>query len=137
MKRELLTHIKGTATCNQTISDESTSTTLRRKPNEGVVNWTIPKEEQVQKVLLGVEGSNNHVYIGANFHPNKKIQLHVLLKEYKDVFSWKYTNLRGISKHIGLHKIALELGTIPTQSQCCHLNPNYVGRVNEDLQQLL
>lgn len=51
-------------------------------------------------MFLGAEGSNEPIFIGANLYPNKKTQLHVLLKEYKDVFPWKYTNLRRILEHI-------------------------------------
>lgn len=47
-------------------------------------------------MLLGVEDSNEHVYIGANLQPDERRQLLGLLKEFKDVLAWKYIDLKGI-----------------------------------------
>lgn len=107
MKKKLLIHIKGTTTYDRIVNTKLASTTLSKQP-DGVVHWTIPKEEQVKKVLLGAEGSIEHVYIGANLQSDESSQLLNLLKEFKDVLAWKYTDLKGIPKHIGLHKIVLE-----------------------------
>lgn len=86
-----------------------------------VVKWTILEAKQVKKVLLGEKGSSKYIYIGANSQLEERYKLHTLLKEFKDVFAWKYTNLKGIPKHIGLsHKIILE-------PKSCLYNPSTIG----------
>jgi len=46
-------------------------------------------------------------------------------KEYKDIFGWTYTNLKGIQPHIAQHKIELDT-TIPLTHQTRYwMNPNY------------
>lgn len=53
------------------------------------------------------------------------------------MFTWKYTDLKGIPEHIGLHKIVLEPRAVAVQSQCYRMNPNYIGKVKEEIQRLL
>lgn len=118
MNKELLTHIKGHSPCNQTISSKPTRAMLsQQSKDDRVVKWTIPKEEQVEKLFLGEVGSNKHVYIKANLQLGEKDKLHNFLKEYKDVFSWKYTNLERVPEHINIHNIILEPKNMHVQSQ--------------------
>jgi hypothetical protein len=60
-----------------------------------------------------------------------------LLKEFKNVFAWKYKDLKGIPPKLTQHRIELDI-TIPLAHQAKYkLNPNYVTIVKQDLTKLL
>jgi len=59
------------------------------------------------------------------------------LKEFKDVFAWTYTDLKGIPIELTQHKIELDT-TIPLAHQAKYkLNPNYVIVMKQDIDKLL
>jgi hypothetical protein len=60
-------------------------------------------------------------------------QLIELLKEFKDIFTWTYKNLKGISLNITQHRIELDT-LIPLVHQARYrLNPNYATIVKQDI----
>jgi hypothetical protein len=60
-----------------------------------------------------------------------------LLKEFKDVFTWTYKDLKGIPLELAQHKIELDT-TIPLAHQARYrLNPNYATVIKQDVDKLL
>jgi hypothetical protein len=60
-----------------------------------------------------------------------------LFREYKDIFAWNYTDLKGIPPQIVEHHIELDT-TIPLAHQARYrMNPNYATIVKQDLDKLL
>ena len=60
-----------------------------------------------------------------------------LLKEYRDVFAWTYTDMEGIDPKFYEHKINLKEGAIPVKQQRYRMNPNYAKQVKEEIDRLL
>jgi hypothetical protein len=59
------------------------------------------------------------------------------LKEFKDVFTWTYKDLKRIPPKLAQHKIELD-STIPLAHQTKYrLNPNYATMVKQDINKLL
>jgi hypothetical protein len=59
------------------------------------------------------------------------------LKEFKDVFAWKYKDLKGIPSKLAQHKIELDT-IIPWAHQAKYnLNPNYATLVKQNINNLL
>jgi hypothetical protein len=59
------------------------------------------------------------------------------LKEFKDVFTWTYKDLKGIPLELAEHKIELDT-TIPLTHQARYrLNPNYAMTMKQDIDKLL
>ncbi len=60
-----------------------------------------------------------------------------LLKEFKDIFTWTYKDLKGIPLELAQHIIELDI-TIPLTHQAMYkLNPNYVTIVKQNIDKLL
>jgi hypothetical protein len=59
-----------------------------------------------------------------------------LLKEFKDVFSWTYKDLKNIPLKIAQHRTELETTVPPIHQTRCWLNPNYVVIVKQDIDKL-
>ncbi len=59
------------------------------------------------------------------------------MKEFKDVFTWTYKDLKGIPLELAEHKIELDT-TIPLTHQARYrLNPNYAMTMKQDIDKLL
>ena len=60
-----------------------------------------------------------------------------LFMEYKDVFAWNHTELKGIDPRVCQHKIPLKMDAKPVRMQRYKMNPNYAKRVKEEIDALL
>jgi hypothetical protein len=60
------------------------------------------------------------------------LEVEQLLKEFKDVFTWTYKDLKRIPPKLAQHRIELDT-TIPLY----RLNPNYATIVKQDIDKLL
>ncbi len=65
------------------------------------------------------------------------VEVEFLLKEYKDVFTWSYKDLKGIPPHISQHWIELDTMIPPSHQNRYRMNPNYTVVVKQDLDKLL
>lgn len=66
-----------------------------------------------------------------------KQELTDLLQEFKDIFAWNYTDMKGVDPKFCMHKINLKKDAIPLVSQRYRMNPNYAKAVKEELDKLL
>ncbi len=64
-------------------------------------------------------------------------ELHILLKEFKDVCAWTYKDLKGIPPKLAEHIIELDTSIPPTHQARCILNLKYVAVVKHDIDKLL
>jgi hypothetical protein len=59
------------------------------------------------------------------------------LKEFKDVFTWTYKDLKGIPPKLAQHKIELDITILLTHQAKYKLNPNYIIAIKQDIDKLL
>ncbi len=77
------------------------------------------------------------IKINAQLTKEKIGELQTLLKEFKDVFTQTYKDLKGIFLELVQHKIELDT-SIPVAHQARYkLNPNYATIVKQDIGKLL
>lgn len=64
--------------------------------------------ENAKKIYLAREGEEPRpAYIAADLEPDEEELLVKTLKEYRDVFSWSYRNLKGVDPDICQHTIPM------------------------------
>jgi len=96
--------------------------------NLQIVNWTLI-EEQLIKLKLSKEANPQYIKINSQLTKEKIEELHMLLKEFKDVFAWTYKNLKGVPLKLTQHIIELDT-SIPLAHHVRYiLNHNYVAVV--------
>jgi hypothetical protein len=61
----------------------------------------------------------------------------MLLKEFEDVFTWTYKDLKSISPKLVQHRIELDTLMPPTHQARYRLNLNCVAIVKHDIDKLL
>ena len=95
------------------------------------------KEDDLQELNLGSEGEPQTVKISVHVEGQFKQELIDLLQEFKDIFAWKYTDMKGVDPQFCMHKINLKKDAVPVVSQRYRMNPNYAKAVKEELDKLL
>ena len=65
------------------------------------------------------------------------LELKQLLKEFKDVFTWTYKDLKWIPPELTQHRIELDTTIPPTHQARYRLNLNYATVVKQDIDKLL
>ncbi len=74
---------------------------------------------------LGTEANLQYIKVNSQLAKEKIQELQMLLKEFKDVFTWTYNDMKGIPPKLVQHKIELDI-SIPLAHQARYkLNPNY------------
>jgi hypothetical protein len=61
-----------------------------------ITRWTLTKYQQLMKFNLGTNAESHMVKINAHLEIGKVLELEKLLKEFKDVFTWTYKDLKRI-----------------------------------------
>ena len=59
------------------------------------------------------------------------------MQEFKDIFAWKYIDMKGVDPQFCMHRINLKKDVVPIISQRYRMNPNYAKAVKEELDKLL
>jgi hypothetical protein len=65
------------------------------------------------------------------------LEIEQLLKEFKDVFTWTYKDLKGIPPKLAQHIIELDIIILSAHHAKNKLNPNYIIEVKQDIDKLL
>jgi hypothetical protein len=89
------------------------------------------------KINLGYEKNLQRVKISVDLKPIVNYELIDLSKEFKDIFSWTYKDLKNIPPDITQHQIELDT-SIPLAHQAKYrLNPNYATIIKHNIDKLL
>ncbi|MCO5588364.1 hypothetical protein L7F22_042319 [Adiantum nelumboides] len=94
------------------------------------------KQDDLEDMNLGTEGNPQKVRVSANLDQTFRRGLQDLLREYKDVFAWHYSDMKGVDPAFCEHKINLKADAVPVIQQRYRLNPNYAKQVKEELDKL-
>ena len=55
-----------------------------------------PHQEEIRIINLGEEGEEKQVKVGTTMTEEIQRQLHTLLQEFRDVFTWSYQDMPGL-----------------------------------------
>ena len=91
------------------------------------------KVQETRKVNIGMEKSRK-VYLGVDCTTEEVDQYVALFKEYIDVFSWTYDNLKAYDKMIFQHIISLREEAKPVKPKIRMLNPKLKPLVKNELE---
>ncbi|MCO5580005.1 hypothetical protein L7F22_033871 [Adiantum nelumboides] len=94
-------------------------------------------EDRLQDLNLNTEAEPQLVRVSATLDNQFKAKLKELLLEFKDVFAWKYTDMKGVEASFCQHKINLKADVVPVVQQRYMMNPNYAKQVKEEIDKLL
>ena len=94
---------------------------------------SVRKVQGTQKINIGTYSSFRYVNLGIDCTPEKIVQYGTLFKEYFDVFSWTYDDLKEYEKSTFRHVIPLKEGVNPFKQKLKNINPKLKPLVNIEL----
>jgi ribonuclease HI len=92
---------------------------------------------QFETVNLGSEFSPQNVNLGKNCSPEERQAYIKLFKEYKDIFTWMYEDLKTYDTNIIQHVIPMKSQTKPFQQKLRKMHPSLEPQVKAELNKLL
>lgn len=109
---------------------------MRQKPDKPGVSYDGPEDaKEVNIAELGAEPRN--VWIATNLSPDEEELLVATLKEYRDVFSWSYKDLKGVDPEICQHTIPMREDAKPSKQRPYTYNENFGNKIKEEIDKLL
>jgi hypothetical protein len=97
---------------------------------------SIRKVQETQKINIGTQDSPKYVNLGTSCTEKEVDQYTTLFKEFYDVFSWTYDDLKEYDKSIFQHIIPLKEGTKSVRKKLRIVNPKLKPLVKIELEKL-
>ena len=98
----------------------------------------VVAEEELEEVDLG-SGSQEPrpISINASLIEKEKSELVLLLKEFKDVFAWNYSEMLGLDPGLIAHKLNVDLQAKPVAQPARIFHTKIEGKIVKEVQKLL
>ena len=87
------------------------------------------KASTLESLNLGSDQNPRTLQIANNLSTGERATLKRLLTDYQDVFTWSYTDMKGLDPQYFQHQIHLLPHAWPVQQRRYRMNPNYVDKV--------
>jgi hypothetical protein len=85
---------------------------------KGMKNFKINiSSMQYEVINLGTKKNHQNVNLGTKFSPTERVAFVNLFREYKDMFYWKYSDLKNYDTKIIQHVIPLKNDANPFQQK--------------------
>jgi ribonuclease HI len=106
--------------------------------NDVVVNIKGSTENvDVTDYNLGTEENPKHVKLYSNLSKEQRVEYVKILKEFADVFAWKYEYLRTYDTNIIEHKIPFKEETKPFRQKLKQINPMLLPIMQKEVKKLM
>lgn len=93
--------------------------------------------DPLEEIDLGEGLIKRPNYISANIHPQLKVEVVQLLKEFKDCFTWDYDEMPGLRRDLVELKLAIKPGKKPIMQNPRRFAPTVLSKIKEELEKLL
>jgi hypothetical protein len=97
---------------------------------------SVRKVQETQKINIGTHDSPKYINLGTSCTMEEIDQYTSLFKEFHDIFSWTYDDLKEYDKSIFQHIIPLKEGSKPVKKKLRMINPKLNPLVKMELEKL-
>ena len=95
-------------------------------------------EEKLEEVDLGSSSQGPRpISISANLTEKENLELILLLKEFKDIFEWDYSEMPGLDSRLVLHTLNVDLEAKPVAQPARIFHIEIEGQIVKEVQKLL
>ena len=89
--------------------------------------------KDLEEVNLGTKETPKKLYIGKKLSPKIRQGLMDLLRKYRHVFAWSYSDLKAYKEDLFQHEIPLKLDDNPFRQKYRQINPTLAPKMQEEL----
>ena len=105
---------------------------------KGVVNCKTNSSSSLYETInLGTQDNPQNINLGKGCSEQERSAFIKLFKEFKDVFSWTYEDLKAFDPNIIQHVIPMKPQTQPSQQKMRKMHPKLEPTVKKELNKLL
>jgi len=97
----------------------------------------LPSDGEMEDYNLGTKDNPNMVKVSNTLTLEQKLKYAELLKEFANVFAWRYENLKVYDKTIIQHTIALKEYEKPFKHKLRRINPKLLQLIEKEVKRLL
>ena len=98
----------------------------------------VVAEEELEEVDLGSDSQEPRpISISASLTEKEKSELILLLKEFKDVFTWDYSEMPGLDPGLVVHTLNVDPGAKPVAQPARIFHTKIEGQIVKEVQKLL
>jgi hypothetical protein len=94
-------------------------------------------DDDITECNVGTKKDPKYIKLSSNLSEEKRTKYTKLLKEFSDVFSWTYEDLRTYDTSIIEHKIPLKENTKPFRKKLRQINPMLLPVMEKEVKKLL
>jgi hypothetical protein len=106
--------------------------------NDVAIKGKVPNEDvDVAECNIGTEGNPKFVKLSSSLSKEQRVEYVELLKEFVDVFSWTYEDLRTYDTSVIEHKIPLKEEAKPFRQKLRQINPMLLPIMEREVKKLL
>ena len=102
-----------------------------------VTNVKMLAQDPLEEIDLGEGLIKRPTYISANIHPQLKVKVVQLLKEFKDYFAWDYDEMPGLSRDLVELKLPIKPGKKPIKQNPRRFAPAILSKIKEEVERLI
>lgn len=92
-----------------------------------------PYQEEVEILDFGDGDEKRKVKIGTSVNKETREKLFDLLKEFRDVFAWSYSDMPDLDTDIVQHKLPLKLECPPVRQKLRRMKPEMSLKIKDEV----
>ena len=86
---------------------------------------------------LGTKEDPRVTFVSGHLGPEEFNKITMILKKYKDCFTWDYPELSGLSKKLVEHRLPIKEGFQPFQQAPRRMSPDITLKIKEEIERLV
>ncbi|KAG9458315.1 hypothetical protein H6P81_002823 [Aristolochia fimbriata] len=87
--------------------------------------------DELMKVDLGTAEDPRPTFLSASLTTDEEVEYMALLREYRDIFAWNYTEMPGLDPRVAVHKLAVHPSVRPVKQSQRRFRPELVPEIEE------
>ena len=95
-----------------------------------------PLKLDIEECNIGFEEDPKMIKLSKSLPPNEKVKYIELLKEFQDVFSWNYEDLKSYYTSIIQHTIPLKENQNPFRQKLRRINPILLPSIEKEIKRM-
>ncbi|KAG9446534.1 hypothetical protein H6P81_012662 [Aristolochia fimbriata] len=92
---------------------------------------------ELKKVDLGTAEDPRPTFLSAPLSAEEEVEYMCLLREYRDIFAWKYTKMPGLDPRVAVHKLAVHPSVRPIKQSQRQFRPELVPEIEKEVDKLI
>ncbi|KAG9458214.1 hypothetical protein H6P81_002722 [Aristolochia fimbriata] len=93
--------------------------------------------DKLKKVDLGTAEGPRPTFLSASLTANEEVEYMALLRKYRHIFAWNYTEMPDLDPRVAVHKLAVHPSVRPVKQSQRRFRPELVPEIEKEVDKLI